>query len=193
MGQLVYGVLNEKSRVSLILSNSQVLNYNDPRLLGELRVRTQWQDLSFVRRLGPEPFTKDFNLKSFKENILKRKAKIKSLLLDQKFIAGLGNIYAVEALFQAKINPSRIACSLKNKEIELLFKSIIKILKAAIQCRGSSVDDYRDGYGQKGTFVQKLKVYDRKGEKCLRSRCKAKIKRIVLSGRGTYFCPGCQV
>lgn len=110
--------------------------------------------------------------------------------MDQKFISGIGNLYANETLFKAKIDPRRPANKLSNKEKELLFKEIKNILSKAIKYGGSSVDDYVRVSGNKGDYVKYLQVYDRAGEKCL--RCKGVIKRISLGGRGTYFCPACQ-
>ncbi len=192
-GQIIYprqgGVNPQKStRVSFKLSNGKIIDFNDSRLLGELRLIDDWRDLKFIKELGPEPF--EIDIKKFKELLKNRKTKIKPLLLDQKFISGVGNLYAVEALFGAKIDPRRSASSLKDKEIELLFKEIKRILLLAIKHGGSSVDDYTRVSGKKGDYMKFIRVYDRKGEKCY--KCKGKIERISLGGRGTYFCPRCQ-
>ncbi len=189
-GQLVYGELDKKARVSFKLSNGNYLCYNDQRTLGELRLVPDWKQLSVVTKMGPEPLSSEFKLKLFAKLLAKRSAKIKPLLLDQHFIAGIGNIYAAEALFLSKIMPDRLACSLKPSEVKLLFKNIIQILTKAIKCRGSSFSDYRDGHGQLGTFSQHFNVYGRKSQPCL--VCKNKIQRIALGGRGTFFCSKCQ-
>jgi formamidopyrimidine-DNA glycosylase len=111
-------------------------------------------------------------------------------LMDQKFMAGIGNIYSQEALFLSQIHPERIPSSLANEEIEKLYKNLQQILKKAISYRGSSVDAYVDLEGKKGNFEPQLKVYGREGKPCF--KCGATIKRIEVSGRGTYFCPNCQ-
>ena len=187
-GQLVYPGNAEKSRVSFKLSDGKLLDFNDSRLLGELRVVNDWRALKFVKELGPEPF--DLKLKQFKEMFKKRKTKIKSLLMDQSFISGVGNLYAAEALFKAKIHPHRIASSLSSQETERLWKEIKQTLKQAIRYKGSSVDQYVQLTGQPGNYVRYHKVYDREGKPCF--VCRASIKRIVTGGRGTYFCPRCQ-
>lgn len=189
-GQLVYGNDDPKSRVSFKLSNGFYLCYNDQRTLGELRLVKNIQELSVVKKMGPEPLSKEFKLNDFIKYISRRTAKIKPLLLDQTFIAGIGNIYAAEALFISKIDPARSACDLSGTEAKLLFKNIKSILKKAIKCRGSSFSNYRDGHGNKGTFSNNFYVYGRKGRSCL--VCEKTIQRIKLGGRGTYFCPNCQ-
>jgi len=189
-GQLVYGGNDSKSRVSFKLSNGFYLCYNDQRTLGELRVVRNIQDLNVVKNMGPEPLSKDFKLNNFIKDICGRSAKIKPLLLDQRFIAGIGNIYAAEVLFISKIDPARSACDLSAGQVKLLFKNIKALLRKAIKCRGSSFNNYRDGHGNKGTFSDNFYVYGRKGEPCL--VCKKSIQRIKLGGRGTYFCPKCQ-
>ncbi len=189
-GQLVYGAKTDNFRVAFKLSNGCYLSYNDQRLLGELRLVDNWHDLPIVRNMGPEPLDKKFKFSDFRERLRAKKTKIKPLLLDQTFIAGIGNIYAAEALFLSGIDPSRPADKLKEREAEKLFRSIQKILKSAIRHRGTSFDKYRDGRGQKGSYVKKLYVYGRHKEKCF--CCNGEIKRIVLGGRGTFFCPNCQ-
>lgn len=187
-GQLVYPGDAKNSRVSFQLSDGKYLDFNDRRLLGELRLLDDWKELKFIRGLGPEPF--DINQGQFKEMLSGKKAKIKSLIMDQSFISGVGNLYAAEALFRAKINPLRTAESLSVKETRDLFSAIVDILKEAIKHRGSSVDQYVQLNGQSGGYVKFHKVYGRQGKPCL--VCKAPIKRITLAGRGTYFCAKCQ-
>ena len=122
--------------------------------------------------------------------LAEKKTKIKPLIMDQTFISGVGNLYAAEALFRAKIHPERPAASLSDKEKELLFKEIRDTLKEAIKYKGSSVDQYVQFSGEPGDYVKYHKVYAREGKPCL--VCKTAIKRISLGGRGTYFCPKCQ-
>lgn len=188
-GQLIYpGKTSKLARVIFKLSNGKNLDFNDGRLFAELRLIDDWKKLKFIQSLGPEPF--DLPLGKFKEMLQRRKTKIKPLLLDQTFIAGIGNIYANEALFRAKIDPSRPANSLSNKEQESLFKEIKETLKEAIRHKGSSVDQYVQLSGENGSYAKYHKVYDREGKACL--KCKTPVRRMSLGGRGTYFCPHCQ-
>ncbi len=187
-GQFVYPGDGIKSRVSFRLSNNRLLDYKDQRLLGELRVVKNFNNIPFVKELGPEPF--DLTASKFESMLTNRKTKIKPLLMDQKFIAGIGNLYAAEVLFRARISPLRSALSLSKKEKRNLFNEIIKTLKEAIRCRGSSMDQYIQLSGKPGSYVKHHKVYDKKGKPCI--VCNTAIKRISLAGRGTYFCPKCQ-
>jgi len=187
-GWILYGKEEEKSAVSILFEDGNYLNYMDQRLLGELRLRKDFKDLKFIKELGPEPF--EFTLEEFKEKVKKKKTKIKLLLMDQKFISGVGNVYAVESLFRAKINPLTPANKLSDEKIQELFKAILEVLKEAIKYKGSSVDTYRDIYGKEGKMTHRLKVYGRESEPCF--ICKTPIKKIELGGRSTYFCPKCQ-
>ncbi|MDP1854376.1 MAG: DNA-formamidopyrimidine glycosylase [Candidatus Omnitrophota bacterium] len=187
-GQLVYPGSGQSTRVSFHLSDGKNLDFNDQRLFAELRLIDDWRALKFVQGLGPEPF--DITARQFKEMLSAKKTKIKPLIMDQTFISGIGNIYAAEALFRAKIHPERAANSLSDKEKALLFKEIKDTLKEAIKHKGSSVDQYVQVSGQPGGYVKFHKVYGREGKPCL--VCKALVKRIALGGRGTYFCPKCQ-
>lgn len=187
-GQLVYPGGGEKSRVTFRLSDGKALDFNDQRLFAELRLLDDWRNLKFIQGLGPEPF--DLTMDKFKEMLASKKTKIKPLLMDQTFISGIGNLYAAEALFRARIHPARAASSLSDKEKETLFKEIKETLSEAIKYKGSSVDQYVQLSGQPGDYVKYHKVYGREGKPCL--VCKATVKRIALGGRGTYFCPKCQ-
>lgn len=187
-GQLVYPGDTKKSRVSFKLSDGKYLDFNDQRLFGELRVLDDWHNLKFIQGLGPEPF--EVSLDKFKEMLDSKKTKIKPLLMDQTFISGIGNIYAAECLFRAKINPQRAANSLNDKEKSLLFSETKDCLTEAIKCGGSSVDDYVRVSGQKGEYIKYHKVYGRDGKPCL--ICNSIIERITLGSRGTCFCPKCQ-
>ena len=187
-GQLVYPGDAKKSRVSFYLSDGKILDFNDQRLFAELRVLDDWRSLKFIQNLGPEPF--DLSLAQFKEMLAPKKTKIKALLMDQGFISGIGNLYAAEVLFKSGINPERPANSLFDKEKESLLKAIKDILNQAIKHGGSSIDDYVRLSGERGDYVRYHRVYGRQGQPCL--ACKTPVKRIVLGGRGTYFCPRCQ-
>lgn len=187
-GQLIYPGNVKNARVSFKLSDGKWLDFNDRRLLGELRIIDDWRNLKFIKELGPEPF--DLTSEQFKTMLIHKKTKIKPLLMDQTFISGVGNLYAAEALFRAGIHPERPAFNLSDKEKELLFKEIKDTLNEAMRYKGSSVDQYVQLSGKPGDYVRYHKVYDRQGKSCV--VCKTPIKRISLGGRGTYFCPKCQ-
>jgi formamidopyrimidine-DNA glycosylase len=188
-GQLIYpGLKGNGVRVTFRLSNGESLDFNDQRNFAELRLLDDWRKLKFIQGLGPEP--KDLTLEKFQDMLSNKKTKIKPLLMDQKFISGIGNLYAAEILFCAKVNPFRKACELSNKEKRVLFYSMQDILTEAIRYKGSSVDDYVRLSGEKGEYKKHHKVYARENKPCF--ICKALIKRIALGGRGTYFCPKCQ-
>jgi formamidopyrimidine-DNA glycosylase len=120
----------------------------------------------------------------------KKKLSVKSFLMDQRVIAGIGNIYACEILHEASIDPARRACNISRKEMERIAAAGKRILKRAIDCRGTTVSDWRDLFGMRGEYQHELKVYGREGLPC--SRCQSGIQRVRLSGRGTFFCPSCQ-
>lgn len=187
-GQLVYPGNGKASRVSFCFSDGKTLDFNDRRLFAELRLVDDWRSLKFVQGLGPEPFELDED--KFKEILSSKKTKIKPLLMDQTFVSGIGNLYAAESLFRAKIHPQRSAASLSDREKETLFKEIKDTLSEAIKYKGSSIDQYVQLTGEQGGYVKYHKVYGREGKPCL--VCKTTIKRIALGGRGTYFCPKCQ-
>ena len=187
-GQLIFPGGKQQARISFKLSDNKWLDFNDRRLLGELRVVDDWKSIKFVQELGPESFS--LTVDKFKEMLAGKKTKIKPLLMDQTFISGVGNLYAAEALFRARIHPARQANLLSDAEKQRLLKQINIVLNEAIKYKGSSVDQYVQLSGQAGDYVRYHKVYDRKGKPCF--VCKTRIKRIALGGRGTYFCPKCQ-
>lgn len=187
-GQLVYPGTNKDARVSFRLSDGKFLDFNDRRLFAELRLMDDWRSLKFIQGLGPEPF--DIGIDRFKKMLETKKTRIKPLIMDQSFISGIGNLYAAEALFRARIDPGRPANTLSDKEKENLFKQIKDTLSEAIQHKGSSIDQYVQLTGEPGNYVKYHKVYDRLGKPCV--VCRTPIKRIALGGRGTYFCPKCQ-
>jgi formamidopyrimidine-DNA glycosylase len=188
-GQLVIPGGGKSSRVAFVLDGGMILDFNDQRLFGELRIVSDWQKLDFVQRLGPEPF--DLTFAVFKDMLLKRKTEIKPLLLKQSFIAGIGNIYAAEILFRARINPQESAQSLVKAKQLVLYREIQKVLKSAIKHGGSSVDDYVRVSGKNGDYARFHRVYGREGKPCF--ICSSPVERIVQGGRGTYFCAKCQL
>lgn len=179
---------SENSRVAFQLSGGQTLNFNDQRLFGELRLVDAWKKMKFIQGLGPEPF--DLTYGGFKDMLSKKKTRIKPLLMDQSFISGIGNIYAAEILFRAKINPERSAQSLNEEERKALYQEIREVLKSAIKHGGSSIDDYVRLSGKRGDYVKFHRVYGRQDQPCF--VCNSIIKKITQGGRGTYFCPKCQ-
>lgn len=174
-------------------ADGKKLLYKDIRKFGYMKLMKTSEVPAFLEKenFGPEPLAKEFTLDKFKELLSKKKrSKIKPLLMDQTFLAGIGNVYAQEACFYAKVKPMRVASSLQDKEIKDLYEGLRKILTESIKYKGSSVDTYVDTRGQEGSFVPRLKVYRKGGQPCL--RCKTKLKEIKLAGRGTTFCPKCQ-
>lgn len=140
--------------------------------------------------VGVEPLSKEFTLEKFKEILKSQKRPIKTVLMDQELIAGIGNVYSDESLWMARISPLRKANSLKDDEIKRLYQAIKKILKKAIELQGTSIIDYRKPDGSKGKMDKFLKVYRKEGEKC--PRCKGIIKRVIINGRSAHYCPKCQ-
>ncbi len=177
-------------RVIIALSDAKELRFCDLRKLGWVKVVNSNQLLAISDQLGVEPFTPEFTLENFSQVFKSSSRAVKLILMDQKKIAGIGNIYANDALFLARIDPRRPAKQLNNRAIEQLYKSIIKVLKAGIKYRGASERHYLDALGQKGTYQDHFLTYQRDGQKCF--HCQGKIKRFKLGGRGTFFCPGCQ-
>jgi len=161
--------------------------FSDLRKFGRIELHNEKDNPEIVSKLGIDAL--EIKLNQFRE-ILKTTKKIKQILLDQERIAGIGNIYADEILFKAKIHPFRRANSLTELEIKRLFNSIKPILKLSVDKGGSSVSDFRGIDGSKGSFQTLTKAYNHEGEKCY--RCKGEIERIKLGSRSCYYCPRCQ-
>jgi formamidopyrimidine-DNA glycosylase len=178
------------TRVHLEFANGKNLFFNDQRVFGYLKIVKKSELPEELKNFGPEPLGDDFNFDYFWQKIRKRKASIKAVLLDQKIIAGIGNIYADEVLFASGILPWRTASSLKRIEAEKIIKNTKIILKKAIKSRGTTFNNYVDGHGRKGNFVSKLKVYGRAGEKCF--SCEGVVKKTRTAQRGTHYCGKCQ-
>jgi len=143
-----------------------------------------------IKNLGPEPLDRSFTEKKFEALLKSRSGRIKQALMDQKVIAGVGNIYSDEILWRAKISPLRRADSLGHKESAAIFGGMRSVLARAVRLRGSSINNYRDTFGRKGGYGEARLVYGREGEKCF--RCGAIIRRIKIGGRSASFCPKCQ-
>jgi len=183
---------NKHSHIIFYLSKG-TLYYNDTRMFGYVLFYKNEKELKKEKhfdKLGLEPLNKDFTLKYFLSKLSQRKSKIKTLLLNQNIVVGIGNIYADESLFKAKILPYRIASSLKKEEVNRLHKAIKEIIKKAISLGGSSVINYRLIDNSKGNYAREHKVYGKKGEKC--KVCNNFLKKTIINGRGTIFCNICQ-
>lgn len=192
-GQLIFssqGSPQRATKVSFQLSNKCYLHYNDWRTFGRLLVVSNVDEIAYFKVLGPEPLEKDFTVSWLRQKLKQRKTPIKPLLLNHTFVAGIGNIYASEILFASRIDPRRPAMSLREREILLLHRTIRQILQTAILYRGTSVNTYRDVSGQKGKFINRIKVYGREHEQC--HSCTTRLVREFQSGRSTFYCPNCQ-
>ncbi len=176
------------------------LVYSDPRRFGFMDLFENEEDSKFLRHLGPEPLGNQLNAQFLLESFARRRGPIKNVLLDQKILAGLGNIYVCEALFRAKIHPSTPAANLTmaNNEpmadprLEPLAMHIRQVLEEALDAGGSTLSDYRAVDGDTGYFQHRFGVYGREGESCISQGCKGIIERIVQSGRSSFFCSHCQ-
>ena len=172
--------------------NGSSLLYRDTRMFGKVYLlsRAEASRDRFFARLGLEPFSDEYRLDAFLGGFAGRTLAVKSLLLDQRFVAGVGNIYADEALFQACVHPLRRVRTLRRYEKERLFHSIKGVLQKGIHFGGTSMRDYINSDGETGSFQEELLVYGRRGEDCV--RCGTPVEKIVVSQRGTHFCPTCQ-
>ena len=188
-GQLIFnGQPSRYARKVFNFDDGSRLVFNDMRKFGWVRELKETKTIE--EKFGPEAL--EMSLTDF-SGLLRRRpnAMVKPLLMDQKFIAGIGNIYSDEILFAAKVNPLRRSKTLSKEEVKKIFQNITKILKKAIEHHGSSVESYIDACGKKGDFVRYHKVYQREQKKC--GRCGGIIKRIKIGGRSAHFCPKCQI
>lgn len=166
------------------------LRFCDARKFGWIKLLDTRELRLENRKFGVEPLTKEFTLDKFKEILNSTGRAVKIVLMDQKKMAGVGNIYANDALFLAKIDPRRPAKKITEEEAKKLYEAIEKVLKAGIKYRGASDQNYLDALGQKGAYQKHFLVYKRDGEKCL--KCHGEIKRLKVGGRGSFFCDRCQ-
>jgi formamidopyrimidine-DNA glycosylase len=176
--------------IRLDLDNGSALLYDDARRFGRWEVFTPAAWTARERRFGPEPLGGDFTAAGLYESTRRSISPIRNWLLDQTKVAGVGNIYAAEALFRAGVRPTRRARTLTRAETARLRDTVREVLAAAITARGTTMSDYRDGSGEEGGFWPLLLVYGRDGLPCL--RCGTSIKRIVLTNRSAFYCPSCQ-
>jgi formamidopyrimidine-DNA glycosylase len=178
------------ARVRFHIAGGPLLVFSDPRRFGtgELALGDAARDAFFAARLGPEPF--DTSPAALRAAARGSRAPVKAFLLDQKRLAGVGNIYADEALHRAQIHPLRPAGRMTGPQWAALHAAVIDALQAGIAAKGASIDDFRDPYGVQGTFQDQFLVHRREGEAC--PRCGAAIRKLVVAGRGTYVCERCQ-
>lgn len=186
--------IEKHDHVIFSMENGARITFNDPRRFGAMDLLdTQMGDSHpLLRNIGPEPFGNAFH-EEYLVKILKMKnSPIKSVLLDQRVIAGLGNIYVCEILFHAGISPKKLAGKISAKRTAPIVSITRDVLNDAIQAGGSTLKDFRHSDGELGYFQHTFKVYGREGESCTSTDCDAKIKRVVQSGRSSFYCPKCQ-
>ena len=182
------------------MSSGAVVTFNDPRRFGSMKIvpRAKLDDEPLLKRLGPEPLGNAFDAAMLARACKGKKTNLKAALLDQRVVAGLGNIYVCEALYRARLSPKRIAATIAGKDgapnqrAERLVDAIKAVLNEAIKDGGSTLRDHKLTDGELGMFQHNFRVYDREGEKCRTPGCGGTVKRIVQSGRSTFYCPACQ-
>jgi formamidopyrimidine-DNA glycosylase len=176
------------THVVLLLDDGRELRYIDPRRFGRIAYLEGEVLRGELQRFGADPL--EAGLAEFAQRIRGRRARIKALLLDQKVLRGVGNIYADECLWKAKIHPAALGARLKTRQVEELRAVLQEILQKAIVLRGSSISDFLDAEGLPGEYQRHHRVYGREGKACF--RCKTAIRRVIVAGRSSYFCPKCQ-
>jgi formamidopyrimidine-DNA glycosylase len=182
------------------MSSGAAVVFNDPRRFGYMKIiaRGAIDDEPLLKGLGPEPLGNEFDAKMLARSCANRKTSLKAALLDQRVVAGLGNIYVCEALFRSHLSPKRQASRLADKKeqptdhAKRLVTSIHAVLNQAIKAGGSSLRDHRQTSGELGYFQHSFQVYDREGEKCQSGGCRGIVKRFTQNGRSTFWCPSCQ-
>ena len=194
------GKLAAHDHIVFHMSNGAVVTFNDPRRFGFMKLtpRVDLDAHPLMRAMGPEPLGNAFNAEMLAEAVAGKSTSLKAALLDQRVVAGLGNIYVCEALHRAHLSPRRKASTLAdrkgapNERADALVPAIKAVLNAAIEAGGSSLRDHRQTDGELGYFQHHFRVYDREGEKCPTRGCTGTVKRIVQGGRSTFYCPVCQ-
>ena len=192
-----YSIKNNEFKhdhLTLYLNKGFKLTYNDVRKFGFLKLlKSNKISMSkHLQFLGPEPLTKDFNLNYVLKYIANKKITIKDLLMNQKFVSGLGNIYCNEILFLCKLNPLTIVEKIKKKELKNIVKFTKKVLKTSIIQGGSSIKNFANTEGKNGNFQQKFNVYNREKRECNRKNCSGVIQKVYTSNRSSFFCTRCQ-
>ncbi|MCX6720834.1 MAG: bifunctional DNA-formamidopyrimidine glycosylase/DNA-(apurinic or apyrimidinic site) lyase [Candidatus Staskawiczbacteria bacterium] len=172
------------------LDNKKMLALSDARKFAKVELWKTEELKKELDKLGPEPLEKSFTFEKFKEILKDKNGKVKQVLMKPEVIAGIGNIYSSEILWQSKIHPEKSVAKLNEKELKLIYQNIKKVLETAVKLGGESFSDYRKPDGTKGDFDSERRAYNREGQKC--SRCGTKIKRIHFGGRSAFLCPNCQ-
>ena len=182
------------------MSSGAAVIFNDPRRFGYMKIiaRKALEDEPLLKGLGPEPLGNEFDAAMLARSCATKKTSLKAALLDQRVVAGLGNIYVCEALFRSQLSPRRLAATLATKKAEptdhakRLVDAIHAVLNQAIKAGGSSLRDHRQTSGELGYFQHSFQVYDREGEKCQTNGCSGIVRRFTQNGRSTFWCPKCQ-
>lgn len=181
---------NKHTHITIQFEDGSNLHFNDIRKFGYMQLVNLAELEQAVAKFGIEPLTPNFTFDHFQKLTQKRSVNIKNFLLNQNLIAGIGNIYADEICFRSKIRPEEKVSTLSKKQLQAVFDNCQKVIAQAIQERGTSFSDYRDGRGEKGNFLNFLQVYGRNGKNCY--ECHSQIQKTKVNGRGTHFCPTCQ-
>jgi formamidopyrimidine-DNA glycosylase len=192
-GSLIGELPDRSTRVVIGFVDGSHLYFNDQRKFGWVKLMPTLEvpNIDFMKKVGPEPLEADFTAKDFTERFMRRKrTNIKAALLDQTVIAGVGNIYADESLWGAKIDPRRLVADVSDKEFKLLYEELRAVMNLAIKKGGSTDKNYVDAEGRRGSYMDFARVFRREGQAC--PRCGHTIEKIRHAGRGTHFCPNCQ-
>jgi formamidopyrimidine-DNA glycosylase len=187
--RVVEGPLGTHDHAVLHFGGKLSLVFRDPRRFGILDFSKNLESEPF-NRMGPEPFSKEFDAEYLKNNFKSKQAPIKNTLMDQRLVVGIGNIYASEILFEAGISPIRASSRVKLQELAVIVEKTQQVLKRAIEAGGSTLQDFAHTNGDSGAFQNQFKVYGRHKENCL--ICDSPIRMKVMAGRSTFWCPGCQ-
>jgi len=190
---LVNALPDKSTRVTLQFNDGTQLFFNDQRKFGWMRLlpTIEIPNISFMQKVGPEPLSTEFTAQHFMQRLARRpKTNIKAAILDQSVVAGIGNIYADESLWGAKINPKRLVSSLTEDEMTLLYTEVRAVMNLSIEKGGSSNSTYVNAEGQRGSYMDFARVFRREGLPC--PRCGTTIEKLRVAGRGTHICPVCQ-
>ena len=191
---LVNALPDRSTRVTIVFNDKSVLYFNDQRKFGWVKLlpTIEIPNIDFMKKVGPEPLEADFTAEAFAERFTRRKkTSIKAAILDQSVVAGVGNIYADESLWGAKVHPSRLVGSITPDEFKEMYTDLRAVMNLAIEKGGSSNKNYVNAEGKKGSYMDFARVFRREGQAC--PRCGATIEKLRVAGRGTHICPVCQV